>query len=54
MPGVLPDLPILPENRLADSLESYALPRLIRTVKRIPMKENGKYDRDAIARLFEP
>ena len=41
------------KNRLADSLESYALPRLIRTVKRIPMKENGKYDRDAIARLFE-
>jgi len=42
------------KNRLADSLEPYALPRLIRTVKRIPMKENGKYDRDAIARLFEP
>ncbi|MBU4262433.1 MAG: AMP-binding protein [Proteobacteria bacterium] len=40
-------------NRLADSLESYALPRLIRTVQRIPLKENGKYDREAIIRLFE-
>lgn len=37
---------------LTGSLESYALPRLIKTVKRIPVKENGKYDRDAIIRLL--
>lgn len=38
---------------LAGSLESYALPRIIKTTTRIPMKENGKYDRDTIIRLFE-
>jgi acyl-coenzyme A synthetase/AMP-(fatty) acid ligase len=37
---------------LTGSLEPYALPRLIKTVKRIPLKENGKYDRDAIIRLL--
>jgi len=38
---------------LADSLESYALPRRIRTVERIPMTASGKYDRAAIAGLLQ-
>ncbi len=37
---------------LADRLEPYALPRVIKTIDRIPLKENGKYDRQAIERLF--
>ena len=37
---------------LADKLEPYALPRLFKTVARIPVKENGKYDRDDILRLL--
>lgn len=38
---------------LTDSLELYALPRRIRTVDRIPMKDNGKYDYSAIVRLLQ-
>jgi acyl-coenzyme A synthetase/AMP-(fatty) acid ligase len=38
---------------LASHFEPYALPRTIKTVGRMPMKENGKYDRDEILRLFE-
>jgi len=38
---------------LADSLEFYALPRLLKTINRIPLQENGKYDRDAIIGLLE-
>lgn len=37
---------------LAASIEPYALPRAIKTVDRIPMKSNGKYDRPEILRLF--
>ena len=41
------------KKMLASRLEPYALPRTIKTVGRMPMKENGKYDRDEILRLFE-
>jgi acyl-coenzyme A synthetase/AMP-(fatty) acid ligase len=37
---------------LASQVEPYALPRVIKTVERMPMKENGKYDRREILRLF--
>ena len=37
---------------LASRLEPYALPRTIRTVDRMPVKENGKYDRARILELF--
>ncbi len=37
---------------LTDSLEPYALPRRIREVDRIPMKNNGKYDWPAILQLM--
>jgi acyl-coenzyme A synthetase/AMP-(fatty) acid ligase len=37
---------------LVDSLEPYALPRRLKTVEHLPMKENGKYDRLAIVRLL--
>ncbi len=37
---------------LAASLEFYALPRLLKTINRIPLQENGKYDRDAIIHLL--
>lgn len=37
---------------LADSLEPYALPRVLKTIERIPLQDNGKYDRDAIIRLL--
>lgn len=37
---------------LAARLEPYALPRTIRKVTRIPLKENGKYDREKILRFF--
>jgi acyl-coenzyme A synthetase/AMP-(fatty) acid ligase len=39
---------------LAASLEFYALPRLLKTIDRIPLQENGKYDRDAITHLLTP
>jgi acyl-coenzyme A synthetase/AMP-(fatty) acid ligase len=41
------------KKMLASRLEPYALPRTIKMVGRMPMKENGKYDRDEILRLFE-
>ena len=37
---------------LAASLEFYALPRVLKTIDRIPLQENGKYDRDAILGLL--
>jgi acyl-coenzyme A synthetase/AMP-(fatty) acid ligase len=37
---------------LAGRLESHALPRIIKTVRQIPTKENGKYDREAVLRLL--
>ncbi len=40
-------------ERLAASLEAYALPRAIKIINRIPVKENGKYDRDAIMKFFD-
>jgi acyl-coenzyme A synthetase/AMP-(fatty) acid ligase len=41
------------KKMLASRLEPYALPRTMKMVGRMPMKENGKYDRDKILRLFE-
>ena len=41
------------KKMLASRLEPYALPRTIKTIGRIPMKENGKYDRNEILRLLE-
>lgn len=41
------------KNNLVDSLEPYALPRLTRTVERIPVKNNSKYDWLAIAQLLK-
>lgn len=40
-------------QNLLDSLEPYALPRRIKTVDQIPMKNNGKYDRLAIAHFLK-
>lgn len=40
------------QKRLAESLQPYALPRRIQVVERIPVKDNGKYDWDAIRRLI--
>lgn len=37
---------------LVGALEPYALPRRMKTVERIPMKENGKYDWPAIGRIL--
>ncbi len=41
------------QKKLADSLESYALPRRIKIVERMPITKNGKYDWTAIVRLLE-
>jgi len=41
------------KNTLAETLEAYALPRQIKTVDRIPMQANGKYDRAAIVQILE-
>jgi acyl-coenzyme A synthetase/AMP-(fatty) acid ligase len=38
---------------LARRFEPYALPRALKVVARIPVKDNGKYDRHRILRLFE-
>ncbi len=38
---------------LAQRFEPYALPRLIKTVGMMPVKENGKYDRQEILRHFQ-
>lgn len=40
-------------RNLAARFEAYALPRAIRLVDRLPLKDNGKYDRPEILRLFE-
>jgi hypothetical protein len=37
---------------LVEALEPYALPRRMKIVERIPMKENGKYDWPAIGRIL--
>jgi acyl-coenzyme A synthetase/AMP-(fatty) acid ligase len=37
---------------LGGRFEPYAIPRMIKAVTRMPLKENGKYDRDEIMRLF--
>jgi acyl-coenzyme A synthetase/AMP-(fatty) acid ligase len=37
---------------LAGRLEHHALPKIIRIVERIPMKANGKHDREAVLRLL--
>jgi len=50
--GAEVDMNLLRQS-LADSLEFYALPRVLKTIDRIPLQENGKYDRDAIIRLLE-
>ncbi len=41
------------KHDLAGRFEPYALPRTVKTVAKIPMKDNGKYDRETILRLFE-
>ncbi|MGW8159923.1 MAG: class I adenylate-forming enzyme family protein [Desulfoprunum sp.] len=41
-------------RELAGHLEPYALPRAIRLVDRLPLRDNGKYDRPAILRLLAP
>jgi acyl-coenzyme A synthetase/AMP-(fatty) acid ligase len=46
------DTEIIRKN-LVDSLEPYALPRRAKTVERIPVKNNGKYDWPAIAQLLK-
>lgn len=38
---------------LADSLESYALPRFLKKVEQIPLSQNGKYDWTAIVQLLQ-
>ena len=37
---------------LAFRLEPYALPRLIRVLGALPMRANGKYDREAMLALL--
>jgi len=39
---------------LAARFESYALPRAIKAIDRLPLKSNGKVDREAVFRLFAP
>lgn len=41
------------QQKLSDSLEPYALPRRMKTVERIPITQNGKYDWTAIVQLLE-
>ena len=38
-------------RKLAQQFEPYALPRIIKIVEQIPVKANGKYDREAILAL---
>ncbi len=40
------------KKTLADALEPYALPRRMKIVERIPMKDNGKYDWPGIGRIL--
>ncbi len=41
------------KQSLLESLESYAMPRCIKTVERIPLKKNSKYDWAVINQLLE-
>jgi len=41
------------KKMLINSLESYALPRRIKKVERIPTTKNGKYDWIAIVQLLK-
>ena len=45
--GSPPDAAAL-RRALSERLEPYALPRRIRVLERIPVRENGKYDREAV------
>jgi acyl-CoA synthetase (AMP-forming)/AMP-acid ligase II len=38
---------------LSSTLEQYALPRRIRMVDKMPSTSTGKYDREAIIKLFD-
>ncbi len=49
--GTEVDMDLL-RKTLAKSLEFYALPRVLKTINRIPLQENGKYNRDAIIQLL--
>jgi acyl-coenzyme A synthetase/AMP-(fatty) acid ligase len=40
------------KKTLADTLEPYAVPRVFKRIEQVPMKENGKYDREAAIRLL--
>ncbi len=51
--GTAVDMALLRQT-LADSLEFYALPRVLKTIDRIPLQDNGKYDRNAILGLLTP
>ena len=50
--GTEVDMDLLRQT-LADSLEFYALPRVLKTIDRVPLLDNGKYDRDAIIQILE-
>ena len=50
--GTAVDMALLRQT-LADSLEFYALPRVLKTIDRIPLQDNGKYDRNAIIGMLE-
>lgn len=39
---------------LAARCEPYALPRAFKAIDRLPIKANGKYDRAAVGRMFQP
>ena len=39
---------------LAARIEPYAMPRALRIIDSLPLKASGKYDREAIVRLFQP
>lgn len=39
---------------LAARFEPYALPRAIKTIDRLPVRDNGKVDREAVLRMFGP
>ncbi len=41
------------KKTLAETFEPYALPRRMKTVARIPLKDNGKYDMQRIVQLLE-
>ncbi len=49
--GRIPDMDRIRKN-LAARLEPHARPRVFKVIDRIPVRENGKYDRQAILRFF--